>query len=121
MIADLNKALKQKVRLREQALREEQLSVRSYSRKKLELERWVEHEKREIKKTKRHFMQGCMRLSSLLDHLVKEQDRMKDAVGSMRKGTDRRESQERLRKSHSFDSELKRYEEQEQIFEDRIK
>jgi len=129
MIADLNKALKHKVKVREQELREEQLSVRSYSKKKLELERWVEKEKREIKKTKRHFMQGCMRLSSLLDHLVKEQGRMKNAVSSMRKGNQARQEEEQpktqlpLRKSHSFDSELKRHEEylQEQIFDDRIK
>jgi hypothetical protein len=66
-------------------LKDEQLSVRTYSKKKLELERWVEKEKREIKMTKSHFMQGCMRLSSLLDHLVKEQGRMKDAVSSIRK------------------------------------
>lgn len=46
--------------------------MRSYNRAKIELEKWVEKEKREIKATKRHFMQGCMRLSSLLEHFVKE-------------------------------------------------
>lgn len=84
MIKDLNVALKQKIKIREKELKEEQLSVRTYNKKKLELERWVDNEKREIKETKRHFMQGCMRLSSLLDHLVKEQGRMKDAVSSIR-------------------------------------
>lgn len=72
MIVDLNKALKKKVKHKEQELKDEQLSVRTYNTKKIELERWVDKEKREIKATKRHFMQGCMRLSSLLDHLVKE-------------------------------------------------
>ena len=31
------------------------MSVRTYNRKKLELEKWVEKEKREIKMTKKHF------------------------------------------------------------------
>ena len=55
--------------------------------KKLELDKWVQEEKKEIKKTKRYFIQGCMRLSSLLEHLAKEQGRMKDAVNSMRNHT----------------------------------
>lgn len=84
MIADLNKALKKKIKKKEHDLKEEQLSVRTYNRKKVELEKWVEKEKREIKMTRRYFMQGCMRLSSLLDHLVKEQGRMKSAVNSIR-------------------------------------
>jgi hypothetical protein len=54
------------------------------SRKKGELDKWVDRKEKEIKMTKKHFMQGCMRLSSLMDHLVKEQGRMKDAVQNIR-------------------------------------
>lgn len=72
MIDELNQALKKKIKIKEQELKEQQLSVRTYNRKKLELEKWVEKEKREIKMTKKHFTQGCLRLSSLLDTLIKE-------------------------------------------------
>lgn len=66
-------------------MQEGELSVRTYNRKKLELEKWVEKERREINMTRKHFMQGYTRLSSLLDNFSKEQDRMKDAVSSIRK------------------------------------
>lgn len=72
MIEDLNKALKKKIKFRQRQLQEQDLSVRTYNRKKIELEKWVDKEKKEIKMTKRHFMQGCVRLSSLLDNFVKE-------------------------------------------------
>ena len=113
MIDELNQALKKKIRFKEQELQEQQLSVRTYNHKKFELEKWVEKEKREIKMTKKHFTQGCLRLSSLLDNLIKEQSRMKDAVSSIRKtntsGIVAQMSNSALgqvRRSHSFDSEL---------------
>ena len=49
--------------------------MRTYNRKKLDLEKWVEKEKREISMTKKHFKQGCMgfvRLSSLMENFSKE-------------------------------------------------
>lgn len=55
MIEDLNKALKHKIKLKELQLQQSNLSVRTYNRKKLELEKWVEKEKRDIKMTKKHF------------------------------------------------------------------
>eukprot|EP00347_Sterkiella_histriomuscorum_P023087 403336002 len=132
MMNDLNKALKQKVRLRKQELQDGEHSVRTYSRKKLELEKWVEKEKREMSMTKKHFMQGYLRLSSLLDNFVKEQDRMKDAVSSIRKqgsnkqgktnqhnqslnGPSNHNNSSALKRSHSFDVEInKQYEDLQQ-------
>ena len=56
MIEDLNKALKKKIKFRQRELQDQNLSVRTYNREKIELEKWVDKEKKEIKITKRHFM-----------------------------------------------------------------
>ncbi|CDW79825.1 iq calmodulin-binding motif family protein [Stylonychia lemnae] len=136
MIKDLNKALKQKVKIKKQELKDGELSVRTYNKKKGELEKWVEKEKREINLTKKHFKQGCMgfmRLSSLMENFSKEQDRMKDAVSSIRKKGNSGILQQNnsmnitnvnqnsaVRRSHSFDSEMqKQYDEvQQNLFGD---
>ena len=86
--------------------------MRSYDRKKGEFEKWVEKETREIKMTKKHFMQGCLRLSSLLDNYIKDQYRMKEAVKSIRgeqssvKHNSEKSMSIGVRRSHSFDSEI---------------
>lgn len=52
MILTLNKALKKKIKIKEEQLQQADLSMGTYKRKKLELEKWVEKEKRDIKITK---------------------------------------------------------------------
>lgn len=59
--------------------------MRTYNREKIELEKWVEKEKRDIKETKGHFMKGCLRLSSLLENFVTDQGRVKEAVKGIRR------------------------------------
>ncbi len=88
MMSNLNRAFKRNYKKKREELAKEDLSFRTFNRKKVEMDKWVDKEKKELKVTKNFFMQGCMRLSSLLDHLMAENSRVKTAVKSIRNEPD---------------------------------
>jgi len=69
--------------------------MREFKKKKLEIEKWAEKGKKELKATTRQFATGCQKFNSLWEDLMKQQAVMKEQVEKM----------SHLRKSHSFDND----------------